>query len=273
MIARVWYAVLAGGLLVLAGTFAVRLHRGRQQALPVVEAPAEIAGRSCEEAIGTARQLTKSGALDRARLVYLWLLSDCDTSPVLPDAMLEAGSLFGHLLQQPREARLVYAQFLRRFPTNPEAGDVTYHLARLEIERGDYTAAVAHLTTLAQRYPDSWHEESAKFLAAKAAEMLAAEQRSRRTVFGQLAQLVPNNWVSVLALLTALGPTVIQSVTKARESAESTARSRWTMPSVIIGLTLLNFVINNVDSAQQTRALMEKLDELASSAAQLGASQ
>ena len=273
MIARVCYALLAVGLLTLAGSFAVRLHRGRQQALPVVEAPPEVAGRSCEAGIEKARELTKSAALDRARSVYLWLLSHCDDSSVLPQVMLEAGSLFGHLLNQPREARLVYEQFLRRFPTHPEAGDVTYHLARLEIERGDYTAAVAHLTTLAQRYPNSWHEESAKFLAVKAAEMLAAEKRTRRTFFGQLKQLVPNNFASLLALLTALGPSVIQTVTKAREAAKEGLRGRWAVPSVIIGLTLLNYVINNVDSARQNRQLLEKLDRLTKGGVQAEASQ
>jgi tetratricopeptide (TPR) repeat protein len=273
MIARVCYALLAIGLLMLAGVFAFRLYRGRQRVLPVVEAPAEVAGRSCDEGIEKARELTKRAALDRARLVYLWLLSHCDNSPVLPDAMLEAGSLFGHLLHQPREARLVYQQFLRRFPTNPEAGDVTYHLARLEIERGDYTAAIAHLTTLAQRYPNSWHEESGKFLAAKAAEMLAAEKRSRRTFFGQLKQLVPNNLVSLLALLTALGPTVIQTVAKLRESAKSGTRTRWAVPAIVVGLTALNYVMNNVDSGRQNRLLMEKLDHLAGGAVQAQASE
>lgn len=264
MIARVSYAVLAIALVTLAGIFAVRLLRGRPQALPVVETPPEVAGKSCEEGIETARALTKSAALDRARLVYLWLISHCDSSPVLPQALLEAGSLFGVLRYEPDDARLAYEQFLQRFPTHPDAGDVTYHLARLQIERGDYTAAVGLLTTLAQRYPNSWHEESGKFLAARAAEMLAAEQRSRRTVFGQLAQLVPNNLVSLLALFTALGPSVIQTVSKARQQSSNTPpRSGWMMPVVIIGLTFLNFVVNNVDSSKRNRMLMEKLDRLA----------
>ena len=273
MIARLGYILLAIALLTLAGVFAFRLHRGRPRVLPVVEAPAEIAGRSCEEAIEKARELTKSAALKRARLAYLWLLSHCDNSPVLPDAMLEAGSLFGHLLHQPREAQLVYQQFLRRFPNHPEAGDVTYHLARLEIERGNYTAAIAHLTTLAQRYPDSWHEESAKFLAVKAAEMLAAEKRSRHTFLGQLKQLVPNNVVSLVALLTALGPTLIQTVSKLRESVKSGVRIRWAMPTLIVGLTALNYVINNVDSARQNQSLMEKLDRLTGGAVQTEANE
>jgi len=268
MIVRVCYALLAIGLLTLAGVFAVRLHGGRHRVLPVVEAPAEVAGSSCDAGIEKARELTKSAALDRARLVYLWLLSHCDNSPVLPDAMLEAGSFFGHLLHQPREAQLVYQQFLRRFPTHPAAGDVLYHLARLEIERGDYAAAVAHLTTLAQRYPNSWHDESAKFLAAKAAQMLASDKRSRHTLVGQLKQLIPNNLVSLLALLTALGPTVIQAVSRVRESAQSGVRTRWTVPALVIGLTALNYVINNVDSARQNRLLMEKLDHLAGGAVQ-----
>lgn len=264
MIARVCYALLAFALLALTAIFAVRVYRERRESLPVVQAPPEVAGQSCAAAIETARHLTKSGALDRARLAYLWLLGHCESSPTLPHAMLEAGSLFGHLLRQPREAQRVYEEFLRRFPSHPEAGDVTYHLARLEIDSEDYTAAVAHLTLLAQRYPDSWHEESAKFLAVKATEMLTAQRRKRRTILGQVAALVPTNLVSVLALLTALGPSIIQTVSKTRqESGSGRPRSRWVMATLVIALTLLNYVINNVDSARRNRVLMEKLDRLA----------
>jgi tetratricopeptide (TPR) repeat protein len=223
-----------------------------------------VAGWSCEAGVEKARELTRQGALVRARLVYLWFLSHCNSSPALPDAMLEAGSLFGHLLHRPDEARRVYAEFLRRFPTHGEAGNATYHLARLEIDAGDYATAVAHLTALAQRYPNSWHDESAKFLAAKAAEMLAADRHRRRTVIGQLAELVPNNLVSLLALLTAIGPSMIQTMSKARgASFADRPRVRWVMPSLIVGLTLLNYLINNVDSARRNRILMDKLDRLA----------
>lgn len=164
MFARSCYAILAVALLTLAGIFAVRLYRERRQELPVVDAPVEIAGLSCEGAAKKALELTKNGALDQARLSYLWLLSHCEASPVLPDVMIEAGSLFAYLLHRPSEARRVYEEFLHRFSTRPDAGDVTYSLARLEIDSGDYTAAVTHLTTLAQRYPNSWHRESATFL-------------------------------------------------------------------------------------------------------------
>ncbi len=238
--------------------------------MPVVEAPAEVAGRSCEQGIAKARELTTSAAFDRARLVYLWFLRHCKSSASLPEAMLEAGSLLGHLAYQPREAQRVYAEFLRRFPAHPEAGTATYHLARLEIDAGDYTAAVGHLTALAQRYPHSWHEESAKFLAAKAAEMLAADRHRRRTVLGQLTELIPNNLVSLLALLTAIGPSVSQTLSKARgESPSHRPRVRWVIPSLIVGLTLLNYLINNVDSARRNRIVMDKLDRLAAVGVQL----
>ena len=263
MFRRVGYGILAGGLLLLAGIFGVRACNQRARGLPDVAAPAEIAGRSCEEGVEKARQLTKTRALEQARLAYLWLLKHCDHSPVLADAMLEGGSLFGHLLHRPREAQLAYEEFLRRFPTHAEAADATFHLARLELDAGDYTSAVAHLTVLAQRFPTSSHEESAKFLAAKAAEMLAAERRSRRTATGQLAELVPNNLISLLALVTALGPSLIQTVSKARQSDRTDTWSRWMMPSVIVGLTLLNFLFNNIDSARRNRLLVQKLDRLA----------
>jgi len=267
MIARVCYALLAVSLLTLAAIFAVRVSRARHHGLPNVEPSAEVAGQSCEQAAETARTLTKAAAFDRARLAYLWILSHCDDSPVLPDAMLESGSLFGHLLDKPHDAQLVYESFLHRFPDHPEAGDVTFHLARLEIDAGNYAAAVAHLTTLAQQYPNSWHEESAKFLASRAAEMLAAERHSRRTVFGQLAQFVPNNLASLLVLLTAVGPSVIQTVHRARGESASD-RSKWMIPTIVIGLTVLNYTINNVDSARRNRMLMEKLDRLAAASVQ-----
>jgi outer membrane protein assembly factor BamD (BamD/ComL family) len=262
MIARVCYALLAVSLLTLAAVFAVRVSRARHHGLPNVEPSADVAGQSCEQAAKTAQTLTKGAAFDRARLAYLWILSHCDNSPVLPDAMLQAGSLFGHLMNEPHEAQRVYETFLHRFPDHPETGDVIFHLARLEIDAGDYSAAVAHLTTLAKRYPNNWHEESAKFLASRAAEMLAAERHSRRTVLGQLAQFIPNNLASLLVLLTAVGPSVIQTVHKARGESAS-ERSKWMVPTIVIGLTILNYTINNVDSARRNKLLMEKLDRLA----------
>jgi len=126
----------------------------------------------------------------------------------------------------------------------------------------DYAAAATHLASLADRYPHSTHEQSAKFLASKAAEMLATEQQSRRTLLGQIAELVPNNVVSFLALSAALGPSVIQVVARARGDAGAQVRLRWVMPAVVVGLTVLNYTLNNIEGARRNRMLMEKLDRL-----------
>ena len=262
---------LAIALLALAGLFAARVYGNREQGLPSVPAPQEIAGRSCGESVAIARALTKQGALDRARLAYLWVVEHCGDATVLPGALLEAGSLLGYLLHHPGEAQTVYEQFLRRFPSDLGAVDATYHLAKLEIDAGDYASAVAHLTTLAERYPNSPHAASAQLLAAKAAELLAHERRSQRTLVGQLWQLVPNNVLSLLAVLAALGPSVIQTVSRLKtERSPEAARSRWLVPMVIIGLTVLNYVINNVDNARRNRTLMEKLDQLTASRVEPG---
>lgn len=239
------------------------MYASRRTSLPVVEAPREIAGRSCESALDTARELTKNAALERARLAYLWLATHCDDSAVLPDALLEGGSLLGYLMQRPREAQRLFEEFLDRFPARLDAGVALYHLAKLEIDSGDYAAAVAHLKLLSERYPNSPREQSAKFLAVIVGEMLAAERRSQRTFLGQIAATVPTNFLSFLALLTALGPALVQAASKARRrSANSGTRFAWVIPSVVIGLTLLNYVVNNIDSARRNRMLMEELNQL-----------
>lgn len=274
MMRRVCYALLTVALVTLIALFVVRMRSRTPPALPAVEPPPEIAGRSCAEGLQRARELTRSGALDQARLAYLWLVGHCDDSSALPDALLETGSLLGHLMGRPGEARRAYETFLRRFPTHAGAADATYHLAKLEIDAGDYTGAVAHLTRLAEDYPDSQHEESAKFLAAKAAEMLAADRRKQRTAAGQLTALVPNNVVSLLALLAAIGPAIIQTVRQARSEAANRATSwRWMVPSIVIGLTVLNFVINHVDNTRRNALVMDKLDRLLEARSELPGTQ
>jgi tetratricopeptide (TPR) repeat protein len=256
MIRQISYALLTLALLALAAAFGLQKISRRSQSLPTAQLPAELAGRPCEHVLDKARELTKS-APGRARPVYLWMLSHCDGSPVLPGIMLEAGSLFGHLLHQPREAQEVYEDFLRRFPNHPQADDATYHLAKLEIDAGDYTAAVAHLTALAERYPNSPHQESAKFLASKAAETLAGKRHAFWTLSGQASSMIPNNPFSFVILLIAVGPVVIDWVGRAKRER------RWLLPSIVIALTLLNYVINNFEAIQRNAQLVERFVRLA----------
>jgi hypothetical protein len=257
MIARIGYGFLAVCLVTLAATFGVRVYEQRRQPLPgVLELP-DFAGISCEDGLAKARELTKATQVDRARLAYLWLRTHCASSPLLPDVLLEAGSLCGHLMQRPVEAQQIYQEFLSRFPTHPAADDATYHLAKLEIDGGDYAAAVAHLTALAQRYPDSPHQESAKFLASKAAEMLAADRTTFRSVSGQLGAFVPNNPFSLFALLLAVGPAALEVISKAKRER------RWLIPTLVLVLTLLNYLVNNWEAFQRNAQLMETFVHLA----------
>lgn len=266
---RLSYALLTAALMALLALFGARMWRKDAETLPTVEAPPEVAGRSCAAGLQTARELTWRDDLDDARRAYLWLIGHCDDSPVLPDALLEAGALFGFRMQRPGEARRAYETFLRRFPDQPGAADATHHLAQLEIDAGDYAPAVVHLTTLAERDPNGPHEESAKFLAARAAQMLAADRRSQRSAVGQVAALVPNNLFSMLALLVAIGPSAIQTLRQARRDSAGPTRWRWMIPGLVIALTLLNSVINNIDNAQRNALVMEKLDRLLESKADL----
>jgi hypothetical protein len=270
MIRRLSYAGLTAALVTLIALFAVRALRGERHSLPSIDTvPEALAGLSCENGLAAARQLTTGGALEHARLAYLWLIEHCE-EPVLPEALLEGGSLFGHLLGRPAEAEAAYAMFLERFPGRDGAADATYHLAKLEIDAGEYASAAAHLTALADRYPGGRHEQSARFLAAEALEMLEADRRAQRTVAGQLGALVPNNPWSVLALLLAIAPSAISTLRQARRDwAGGTVRWPWLVPAVIIGLTLFNSILNNVDNARRNTLAMEKLDRLLEARAQV----
>ena len=259
---RVAYAVLTVALVALVVVFGARLWRHDVRTLPTVAAPNELAGQSCAAGLQTARELTWRDDLDAARRAYLWLIQQCDGSAELPDALLEAGALFGFRMQRPAEARRAYEMILRRFPDQPAAADATYHLAQLELDAGEYAPAVVNLTALAERDPNGPHEESAKFLAARAAELLAANQRSQRSATGQIAALVPNNLLSLFALLVAIGPCAIQTLRQAHRESDTPTRWRWLIPGLVIGLTLMNSVINNIDNARRNTLVMEKLDRL-----------
>jgi hypothetical protein len=256
---RVFYGVLTAVLVILAVLCLVRLI-GKTPSLPAMAQPEAIRGRSCAQSLRHARVLTTSDA-DGARQTYLWIIANCETdAEVLRTALLEAGSLLGHLMDRPDEARMAYEEFLRRFPNERAAADALFHLAKLEIDAGDSPGAVAHLTLLAQRFPDSAHTESATFLAGRAADLVSAERRRQGTVLGQLARTVPTNALSLLALLAAIGPSVIQTVRQTRK--ETATQRQWMMPGIIIGLTLLNYIINNIDSARRDTQMMDKLDQL-----------
>jgi hypothetical protein len=268
---RIGYALLTALPALLIVVFVARSCGRDRAALPsVAERPEVIAGLPCDAALSAARQLVKGGALEHAQTAYLWIVEHCDDPSLLPDALLEAGSLFGHLLDRPQLAAAAYATFLRLFPTHEGAADATYHLAKLEIDAGNYAAAVAHLTALTRRYPAGRHAESARFLAGEAAEMLAADRRSQRTVAGQVSALVPNNLLSVLALMVAIAPSVIQTVRQAkRDTASGAVRWPWLVPAIVILLTLFNSALNNIDNARRNTLVMDKLDRLLEAQAQL----
>ncbi len=270
---RLGYALLTIALVALVLLFGARAWRTHRETLPAVAQPSELLGQSCAGDLQTARELVWRDDLDAARTAYLWLIGRCGDSPVLPDALLEAGALFGFRMQRAEEAQRAYETFLRRFADHPGAGDAMYHLAQLEIDSGDYASAVAHLTSLAERDPSGPHEESARFLAARAAEILAADRRVQRSASGQIAALVPNNVFSMLALLVAIGPSAIQTLRQARRESPGATPWRWLIPTTVIALTLLNSIINNVDNARRNALVMEKLDRLLESEAELRGNQ
>jgi hypothetical protein len=100
--------------------------------------------------------------------------------------------------------------------------------------------------------------------------MLEADRRSQRTLAGQVAALVPNNPFSALALLVAIAPSLIQTLRQGRRDAASgSVRWPWLVPAVVVGLTLVNSAINNVDNARRNALVMEKLDQLLEAQAQV----
>lgn len=260
---RFAYALVAAVLCVGVGMFAVQSGGQRGGGLPVVAQPDGFAELSCSAGVDRARSLVRSGAVDAAAQAYLWLAVGCADDRMLPDILLEAGSLFGHMLRNPAWARASYERLLDCCSGADGADTATYQLARLEIDDGDFAAAVSHLTILAERYPTTPHIESARVLSLRAAEMLTARRQESRTVSGQVRELVPNNAWSVLAVIAAVGPAMMEAFRRARDA---TGVSRLA-PTAILALTILNYFINNAESARRDADILAKLEGLKSVAA------
>ena len=246
-----WIAYLLGvGLLGLLITFGVQMWGHPEPRLPVVTEFPAMDGLSCTDGLAKARELARTSP-EQGRLAYFWLFSHCADSPVLPDAMIEVGALLAYHLQKPAEAKQVYVAFLDRFPSDAAAADVLLQLAKLELDEGDYASAVTHLTDLVQRFPDSSHQESASFLAARAAEMLAVDRQKVRTPVGQLRQMIPNNVVSVLMLVMGFIP-VVYSASRAAEKLRSEQRTGMKLVlALVIVCIFANFAVNNFKKAKQ----------------------
>jgi outer membrane protein assembly factor BamD (BamD/ComL family) len=211
-------------------------------------------GLSCADGLTKARELARTSP-EQGRLAYFWLFSQCAESPVLPDAMIEVGALLAYHLQKPTEAQQVYVQFLNRFPSDPAVADVLLQLAKLELDRGDYASAVNHLTELVQNHPDSSHQESARFLAERAATMLAADRQAVRTPLGQLRQMIPNNAASVLMLVMGFIPVVYTASNAAQKFKAAQRSGVKLLLALVIVCIFANFFINNFNKAQQIARL------------------
>jgi tetratricopeptide (TPR) repeat protein len=257
-----WIAsVLGAGLLVLLGAFVVKTWMQREQPLPVVTELPGMDGLSCDDGLSRARDLARPSP-EEARLAYFWLFNRCADSAVLPDVMIEAGALLAYHLQKPAEARQIYAAFLERFPSDAAAADVMLQLAKLALDDGDYATAVTYLTDLVQRYPDSTHEESAQFLAERAAEMLAVDRQTVRTPLGQMRQFVPNNAVSVLMLAMGFVPVLYTAGNAAQKLKSAQRTSVKLLLALVIFCIFTNFFINNFKKAQQIEQLDTKISAL-----------
>jgi len=257
-----WIAYFLGaGLLVLLIAFGAQNWLKRDSPLPVVTELPGMDGLSCTDGLARARELSRTSP-DQSRLSYFWLMTHCADSPVLQEAMLEVGALLAYHLQQPTEAQQVYQLFLHRFPSDPAAADVLLQLAKLELDKGDYSSAVSHLTELVQRYPDSSHQDSARFLAERAAEMLAVDRQAVRTPLGRFRQMVPNNAASVLMLVMGFIPAVYTAISTAQNFKTAKGKGAKAMLALVIICTLGSFAVNDFKKAQETARLDTEISAL-----------
>ena len=135
-------------------------------------------------------------------------------------------------------------------------------LAKLELDRGDYASAVTHLTQLVQDFPDSSHQESARFLAERAAELLAADRQAARTPLGRLQQMVPNNVASVLMLVMGFIPVVYTASNAAQKLKSAQGIGMKLLLAIVIVCIFANFSINNFKKAQQITRLDTEISAL-----------
>lgn len=256
---RIASVLLAAILVAILVVFGFRAYGNRDRPLPSVTALPEMEGLSCPQGLEESRELSKNSP-ERAESAYFWLIAHCTDDSVAPEAFLEVGSLLTYRLKKSQTARSTYSEFLRRFPNHASADVVLLNLAQLELDDADYESAVSHLTQLAKRYPDSLYRDSAAFLAGKAEEMLVEDQRSTWTLVGQIDQLVPNNTISFLLVLTTAIPAIMGAF-KTWDGEERTRRNTVKLLAVLVCVLVSSF-INYLDKSKQETRVSEEIAAL-----------
>ena len=258
---RVLSAVLAAVALALVFVYGVRQLQSQEQALPTVTVPPELQGVSCAVMRDKARELSAK-APQKARDTYYAFLSKCSADVGLPDALMELGAVLVYRLQRPEEARLVYAEALRRFPQHEIASDALFYVARLELDAGDYPSAVLHLNQLVTLHPGTRHLETAKFLAERAEVMRAANQSSQQTLVGQLESLVPSSAPALLLLICAVGTAVINAFLTWHRNGRSPLQTIALVAAV--ACLLANYALTQANRAESDRRLKAEIAEIRS---------
>ena len=244
---------------------------GGEQAVPPVPLSAEFLAMNDDEQFDYAGEALGQGRSQEAYAAYAHLAQHAAEPDRREEAELLQAGLLARDLDRPKTARAMYAQLAERSPAGPWAQAALMRKAVVELDLGHWDYAARTLERFQVAYPDSPLRDQAAVLVARCREVAEEEAalRAREPVAAKVtATTLPNNYVSLVALLSSVGAPIVWLLIGFHGSPERSnqlrsSRRLWGMLFLFVSLLVVNFLTNNYENQQTTREILRALSALA----------
>jgi tetratricopeptide (TPR) repeat protein len=231
-----------------------------------VELPPALRQLSPDQKLTTALTLLREGKSELGLELYHTVVQTAGNPEIEAEALFLWASAVGQSLNQPDRAREIYQRLATVYPRSRFADNAHYSLGILSFEAGDLRQAVYHFTYLIENYPQSERLEDAKLMARNVSQRLVEGWHGRTQINLPLSVLIgflPNNLLSLLLLLTAVGGPLVWLLLGYLESPQRREiLTRSTITKVMLVLFVVFTITNHLLNQHQNRRESQQLREL-----------
>ena len=232
-----------------------------------VALPWALRQRPPEQQLTKALELAREGKTELALELYRTVVDTVDDPERQAEALFLWASALGQSMDQNARARQLFEQLTKAYPQSRFADNAHYSLGLLAVETGALRRAVYHFTYLIEHYPQSERLEEAKLMARHVSQRLVEGWRGVSHLslpVSIVMNLLPNNLISLLALLTAVGGPLVWVLLGYLESPQRReVLKRSTIAKVMLLLFVMlivsNYFLNRHQSQQDSQQLMMRL--------------
>jgi tetratricopeptide (TPR) repeat protein len=262
-------SLIVGGVLYADRMGLIRLPEMPRSSQPEVRVrlPEALRQLSPEQKLTKALDMFREGKPELGLELYRTVVETAGNPEIEAEALFFWASALSQSLHQPAQARQLYQKLTGVYPQSRFADNAHYNLGILSFEAGDLRQAVYHFTYLIENYPQSERLEDAKLMARNVSQRLVEGWRGGTRIslpLSVLMDLLPNNLLSLLTFLTAIGAPLVLTLLGYLESPQRwEALKQSTIVKVLLTLFIVlmvaNYFLNKRQSQQETQQLLQLL--------------